>query len=63
MSYGKHPKMETYGKLFTDRGEAVKYYAETVDDCYCDSTQWKKITRREMWDGAIIMVELDSILK
>jgi hypothetical protein len=57
-----HKRTEQYGRLFYDRRDAVKYYRETIDDCFCDSTKWNRITRQQMKEGAVICVEMDSLL-
>ena len=54
---------QQYGRVFTDRDRAYSYYQETTDDCFCDTAEWQFITRTEMREGAIILVEFDSIVK
>lgn len=63
MSFGKYPRTETYQRNFkaSEKQEALRWYQDRVDECYCDSDRWKMITRQEMKYGAIIMVEFDSI--
>ena len=63
ISYGKHPKTETYARYFkdTDKKQALAWYQDRSEECICDSLRWKFISRSDMKDGAIIMVEFDSL--
>lgn len=58
---GRKPTMEQYGRFFTNRHEADVYLSEVREECSCDSSMWKYISRSELKDGVIIMVELDSM--
>ena len=63
ISYGKNPKTETYQRNFKadEKEAAVAWYNDRLDECFCDSVRWKFITRSERKEGAIIMVEIDSL--
>jgi len=54
-------KVKQYSELFYDKKEAIREYENIKDECVCDSTEWKYITRKYIREGVYIMVEFDSI--